>query len=375
MSARRRSWTRAGGCGLLAALLTGAAMVPALSRAGWSLTALPHVDSRTALGAAARSIDPGFRTVHPGAYDGQFYWGVGIDPLAQGRLHLDFDKASYRYGHPLYGWLAWLLSVDRAVWVPAALAAIGVVSMFVAAFVASLLGAGRGSSGWEGLFVALNPGLLGAAALDLAEPLAAALLVSALAAYRRGSTTLAWSCLALLPLAKEPLLLVAVAVAAWELARKRPGRAVLLAAAALPALTWWTYSRIHLGAWFTSGDTALALPLAGWRRALLGPAASHVSALRQGAAVAALSLVLLLLVVAAVRALRLRGPVDLAYLGLVVVAACLAANATAEFSTALRNTAFLVVLAPFVALAPPLVPSGARESGARARRLVPKEGG
>jgi hypothetical protein len=358
VSARKRSWTRALGCGLLAALLAAVSMVPTLRGAGWSLSALPHVDSQTTLGAAARALDHGFHTVHPGAYDGQFYWGMAIDPLASGTLHADFDKPSYRYGHPLYGWVGWLVSGDRASWTPAALAAIGIASMFAGAAVATCLGLGRGGQGWEGLFVALNPGLLGAAALDLAEPLAAAILLAALAAYRRGSLAIAWVCLALLPLAKEPLLLVVLAVVAWELRRRRLRRAALLAASAAPALAWWTYSRVHLGAWFTSGDTALAEPLSGWRGALLGPAAAgHESAFRHAAAVVGLAFLLALLVLAALRALRFRGPVDLAYLGLALVAASLAPNATAEFSTALRNTAFLVILFPFVAVGRPLQPA------------------
>ena len=53
------------------------------------------------MGAAARTVDPHFHTVHPGAYDGQFYWGIAIDPLATGDVHRSFDNASYRYGHPL----------------------------------------------------------------------------------------------------------------------------------------------------------------------------------------------------------------------------------------------------------------------------------
>jgi hypothetical protein len=370
----RRGSARALACGTLAAFLSALAMLPTLRSSGWSLTALPHVDSRTKLGAAARAIEPGFRTIHPGAYDGQFYWAIAVDPLATGELHSDLDKPSYRYGHPLYGWLGWFLSGDRARAAPAALAAIGLGSMFAAATIASLLGLAGGGTGWEGLFVALNPGLLGAAAGDLAEPLGAALMLGALAAYRRGRHAVLWVCLALLPLAKEPLLLVVSAFVAWEVVQRRPRAAAILSTAALPALAWWTYCRIRLGAWFTSGDTALATPLSGWRRALLGPASGvHESALRHDAAVAALALLLAMLVYTAVRAARLRGPADYVYLALAAVAVCLAPNATAAFSTALRNTAFLVVLVPFVAVSRTLVPDARPAAAARdsARSLRP----
>jgi hypothetical protein len=343
-------------CGLLAVLLGVGAMVPTLRSAGWSLTALPRVDSTTKLGAAAQALDRGFHTVHPGAYDGQFYWGIAVDPLATGDVHDFLDKPSYRYGHPLYGWLGWLLSTGRPEAAPAALAIVGLASLFAAAMTAAALGLGRGRSGWEGLFVALNPGLVTAAAIDLGEPLAAALMLGAFAALVRGKHAPAWICLALLPLAKEPLVVVPLAVVCWELLQRRPRRAAAYATAVIPALIWWIYIRVQLGAWFTSGDTALGLPLAGWRRALLPSGPSYADAAHRYAAVIVLAVLLVLLAITAVRALGLRGPVDLSYLALAVIAACLAPNATVAFTTALRNTSLLLVLVPFVIAPPPLLP-------------------
>lgn len=333
------------------------AMVPTLRAAGWSLTALPRVGSATPLGAAARRLDPGFHTVHPGAYDGQFYWGIAIDPLATGTLHRDFDKPSYRYGHPLYGWLAWLVSADSAAAVPAGLVTVSLASLFAAAALAAALGRARGSSGWEALFVVASPGLIAAATHDLAEPLGAALLLGALAALRRGRLLAAWACLALLPLAKEELLLVAAVLTLWQLQQRRPARAAQLASSVLPAVIWWGYARIRLGAWFTSGDTALGAPFRGWWQALVSPGVdARGSGLARAAAEASVVTLLVLLAAAAIRALRRRGPLDVVYLTLAAVALCLAPNATLELSTALRNTAFLVVLVPFVLVGRPLLP-------------------
>jgi hypothetical protein len=271
-------------------------------------------------------------------------WGVAVDPLALGRVHNAFDKASYRYGHPLFGWLGWLFSAGRARAVPAALAALGFASLFVAAAGAAALGVGRGTDGWEGLFVALNPGLIGSATHDLGEPLAAALMVGAIASYAGGRRAPTWVCLALLPLSKEPLLVVCLAVVAWELVRHRRRRAAVFATAVIPALLWWTYTRVQLGAWFTSGDSALGLPLAGWSSTLLDRRGGEA----RGVGVVILVSLVGLLAFASLRAVRRRGLVELSYLALVALAACLAPNATLEFSTALRNTAFLVVLLPFV---------------------------
>ena len=338
-------------------LVAGITVAATLASTGWSLTALPRVDSKTRLGAVARALDPGFHTVHPGAYDGQFYWGIAVDPLARGNAHAAFDKASYRYGHPLYGWLAWLLSAGQARAVPAALLVVGLAALFAAATIAASFGLGRGGSGWQGLFVALNPGLMISAAQDLAEPLATALLLGAFAAQASGRRATTWACLALLPLVKEPLGLALAAVVGWELVHRHRARAAIFATAAIPAFLWWTYSRIHLGAWFTSGDSALGRPLGGWWSAFFDPHLhSHESVVRQGLAVAVMIALLALLTFAGLRALRLQSPVAVGYVGLAAVVVCLAPNAVAEFSTALRNTAFLVALVPFVLASPALRP-------------------
>src|SRR5581483_837127 len=134
-------------CGLLAAALSIGAMIPSLRPMGWSLTALPRVDSASGMGAAARARDPGFRTVDAGAYDGQFYWGIAVDPIATGNVHQSFDDPPYRYGHPLYGWLGWVLSAGQARAAPAALAVVGVISMVAAALAAGALAVRGGRLG------------------------------------------------------------------------------------------------------------------------------------------------------------------------------------------------------------------------------------
>jgi hypothetical protein len=337
-------------CALLAVVVAGAAMVPSLRSAGWNPSVLARVDSKSRLYEAAKGLDPGFRGVRPGAaYDGQFYWGIAVDPLALGSVHRDFDKPSYRYGHPLYGWLGWLLSAGRATAVPVALVVVGFGSLAAAAALAVAYAIARGGSGLEGLFVALNPGLVVAATADLAEPLAAALMLGALAALRAGRRQTAWVCLALLPLAKEPLLVVVAAAVGWELLRGRRRDAAVLATATIPAVLWWIYARIRLGAWFTSGTSALGLPFVGWGESLFSARPErHVSTLHHALAVAALVALLFVLVTGAAQALRLRGLEQIAYLGLAAIAACLALNATAAFDTALRNVSLLVVLLPFV---------------------------
>ncbi len=350
-------------CGALALSAALLALIPVLRPADWSLTALPRVAAQTGMGAAAQARDPGFHTVTTGAYDGQFYWGIAVDPIATGDVHQAFDTASYRYGHPLLGWLGWLLSADQARAAPAALAVVGLASLVCAAIAASLLGHALGGKGWEGLFAALNPGLVYAAVHDLAEPLSAALLLGGLLAHTRGRRLLATVCFGLLILSKEQFVLVPLGIVAWEAFRRR-GRlrdAGLLATCVLPAAAWWIYARVQLGAWFTSGGDALGFPLSGWKRALVDAGIQTYSTdggqnASAEAVLVVLAVLLALIAFAGLLALRLRRPLDAVYLLLAVVAACLAPKATVLLRDALRNVAVLLTLVPFVIASLPLPP-------------------
>jgi hypothetical protein len=353
-------------CGFLALVAAVIALIPVLRPVGWDLTALPRVDDHTVMGAAAKRVDPGFHTIATGAYDGQFYWGIAVDPIATGDVHQAFDTASYRYGHPLFGWLGWLFSAGQPRAAPAALLGVGLAALAVAAVLASLLGQTFGRQGWEGLFVAANPGLLYSTAHELTEPLSAALLLGGLLSYLRGRRLAAAACFGLLIVSKEQFVLVPLAIAAWELLRAR-GRVRdmwAFAACILPAAGWWVYARVQLHAWFTTGG-ALAFPLSGWKRSLLDAGvntyspdgAANISAEATLVVIAAL---LILLAVAGLLALRLRGPTDAAYVAVGVVAACLVPAATTLLRDGLRNVAVLLTLVPFAIAALPLLPTWAR---------------
>jgi hypothetical protein len=366
------------GAAALAVAVACVALVPSLRPADWSVTVLPRVDSKTPLGAEARRIDPGFHTLQTGAYDGQFYWGIAVDPLATGHVHDLLDKPSYRYGHPLFAWVGFVLSAGQAAAVAAALLVAGIASFAAAAALAAYLARRRGGSGYEALLVILNPGLIYASLHALAEPLSVALLLGSLAAYVSGRMRVALVGFALLPLTKEQLLVVPLGVALWELWRRRAGVRTIapLVATVVPSVAWWIYARAQLGAWFTSGDTALGAPFAGWRRALVdaGVNSIDVNPLRNQIGeetLIVLVALLALLAIAAVAGLRCRSPVDVVYLALAAIAVCLAPNATTSLRDALRNTSLLVALAAFVIGSPPLLPTWSARLGAGNSRARP----
>jgi hypothetical protein len=194
----------------------------------------------------------------------------------------------------------------------------------------------------------------------------------------RGRRLAAAVCFGLLVLSKEQFVLVPLALVARELIRQR-GRlraAVPLVACILPAAGWWIYARLQLGAWFTSGDSALTFPLAGWKRAILDVGIGTYSpngALNIGAEaeLVILAALLIVLALAGLQALRARSPIDAAYLVIGVVAACLAPNATTLLRDALRNTSVLLTLAPFVIGSLPLLPTWWARRGAGSSTAPP----
>jgi hypothetical protein len=182
-------------------------------------------------------------------------------------------------------------------------------------------------------------------------------------------------CFGLLVLSKEQFVLVPVAIAVWELVRMR-GRvrdALVLVAPILPVAGWWVYARLQLGAWFTSGTTALAFPLSGWKRSLLDAGIGTYSPdgalnISDEATLVIVAGLFVLLALGGIFAIRLRGPTDAAYLAIGVVAVCLAPNATTLLRDAIRNTSVLLTLVPFVIASLPLPPMWrARRGGGSSR--------
>jgi len=302
-----------------------------------------------------------------GHYDGAFFYAIARDPLATGEAHHLLPEAPYYWGHPAYGWLAWLASAGgRPREVPGALLVVGLLSIFVAGGAASLLARAIGWSPWGGLVVALNPGLLFAVYSDTSESLGAALLLLSLAAYMYGRRGWAVGLLAALCLDKEPLVLVPLAIGAWELWRTR--RLSFIPVSVLPAACWWIYLRLQLGAFpFGEGSERLTAPFLGWERGLVAAArdswSSDPATAQLGEAAVGLIIVFAAaIVIAAVFALRLRSVVAPAFLALAALYACITPNGIEYPKDLIREVALVVTLVPFVlaASARPAEPSFAR---------------
>src|ERR1700676_4156926 len=93
----------------------------------------PAQGSRAAPPPLVREADPGFHFVSPAQhYDGTYYYAIARDLLLRGREHTLIDQATYRYGHPLHGWLAGMLSFGQARAVPAALLLLSLIGLALA---------------------------------------------------------------------------------------------------------------------------------------------------------------------------------------------------------------------------------------------------
>jgi len=341
-------------CGLAAVAAAAAGVFVSLHRQNDDLTALIRIHDTLPLAKLAQRDDPGFDLrSNSGFYDGAYFYAIARDPLATGEAHTLIDEAPYRYGHPAYGWLAWLASGGgRPDAVPAALLVVGLLAIFVAGLAASLLAVALGWTPWGGLAVGLNPGLLFAVNVDTTEPLGAALLLVGLLAYRRDRRALAFAMFVALCFVKEPLVLVPIAIAAWDVWRRR--RPPILAAAVVPVVAWWLYLRLQLGAFpFGQGTQRLTAPFLGWARALTAASAQSwdpgVDTAQLGQAAIPLILVAgMLILVAGTRALRLVTAVDVALLVLAALYACGSTNAFQYPKDLIREPALVLLLVPFV---------------------------
>lgn len=345
-------------CALAALVTSGLGVVVSLNEEHWNTTGLVQMWDKLPLSELAVRDQPGFLLRgSAGHYDGAFFYAVARDPLATGQAHRLVPQAPYYWGHPAFGWLAWLASAGgRPGAVPDALLAAGLLCLFVAGGAASVLARTLGWSAWGGLVVALNPGLVFAVYSDTSESLGAALLLLALAAYATGRRRWTVALLAALCFDKEPLVLVPLAIAAWEFPRTR--RLPIVVASVVPAGLWWIYLRIHLGGFpFGYGGQRLTAPFLGWTRGLLEAANQIWSPNPDVAQLGQASVALIIMVGAsiiggAIYALKFRHVVAPVFLVLAALYACITPNGVEYPKDLLREVALVLTLVPFVVAAP-----------------------
>lgn len=325
-------------CGLVALAVAGAGVLEAVSARGGNITSLVGVTAGEALTPVVQEHDADF-AFSADHLDGAYFYAIAVDPLARGREHNLVDVPAYRFGHPGYGWLAWLLAAGRPSAVPNSLLVIGLISMFVAGAAASVLSMELGWSPWAGMLVAFNPGLVFATLADNSEPLAVAVLALTLIAWLRRRIGWAGVGLAALCLIKEQFVLVPVGIFMWELAQIARGhldppaardwlkRGAILAAGPVALGAWFVYLRTVFHDWPFQQHPLLMNPLTippfGYLDTLRRAAALHAGTSDQsqlgGAALPLLLVIGAALVVGIIRGVRFSSPADPVFILLTVL--------------------------------------------------------
>ncbi len=355
----RRAGLVAVACALVAVLAALAACFAAQDGT-FDPSALVKMSRDEPLAAVARATDPSFAFVNTQEhYDGVYYYAMARDPLLRGTEHTLIDQAAYRYGHPMYGWLARaaVLGVDGAI--PWGLLAVTLVSAAVAGFAVSRLAVAYGRTPWAGLAVAMSPGLLYAASVSTTEWLGVALLALSLLLWERRALAPLAGALVLLCLTKEQLVTVPVGIAGWLIVdRLRRGSwvprllptAAALAVGPLALGLWYLWVRAQLGVLPSNYQPGnFGAPGAGWREAFRQSAALSAGTFDQsqiGAVTPPVLVAIAVLVLAAgVVALRLRTPLDAILLGWAAITACMGWLTLTYPHELVRTPATVVLLA------------------------------
>ena len=350
-------------CAAAALAVCGIAAATTLSARDGKLSALVRMSGSEPMAELARRTDPSFAFVHPQAhYDGVYFYAIARDPFARGDAHTRLDRAAYRYGHPGYGWLAWIVSAGRPGAVPAALLIVGLAGAGVAGYAGSRLAVQLGWTAWGGLVVALTPGIVFAVTVDTSEPVALALAFLGLLAWLRERPGWAAAALTAGCFVKEPLLLVPAGLLVWELIRwARGDGAADVARRALPLLAgpalyagWYVYLRSTFGEWPFRQEAAdyFAFPLAGWidsMRRAAALAAQDFDRMQVGnAAVPLIAVVGTMLLIGLVRAARLTTPIDPVFILLALLILSLNWLGVLYPKDLIRETAVPMALLPAV---------------------------
>lgn len=314
-------------CAAIALVVSVIAVGTFLKASDGNLTALIRMAPEDPIVPLVQQHEEEVFFVPAGHYDGVYYYAIALDPFATGQASKLIDLPAHRYGHPAYGWLAWIASAGNPSWVPQALLIVSLAGMAAGAYITSLIGIRLGMTPWAGLVIALNPGLVFSVTTDTSEAITAAVLALALLLWLKDRSVPAGLLMIFLCFFKFQMVLVPVALGGWELLQYLRGHRDsdtfknigLLAVGPILFIIWMLYVGNQFGELpISGGPEFLALPFVGWF-GTLGDI-SHIEAFGfqdvqiASAQIPILVCLLALIVFTLLRSLRLRHPLDAVFL-------------------------------------------------------------
>ena len=199
--------------------------------------------------------------------DGQQYYAMARSPLHLDDAAASLDRPTYRWQRPLFPWLV------RAVHpmggggsgLISAFFLVGLGALLLGGMAAGALSSALGGRPWPAALFPLLPGAYMSLRVTMADTLALALVLAALAlaAHRRTGLALIVGCLAVLT--RETSIIVLVG---WALGRRTRANALIAAIPIATAAAWGAWLRVTLPA--TNGEKVdeLGLPFIGLAHAM-----------------------------------------------------------------------------------------------------------
>jgi hypothetical protein len=227
---------------LVAALGLGALVHLNADAPGVHPANLIHPGATGPSAAAVRADFPGHPLPEGLGHDGQQYYAVARDPFDLQAAAEHLDRPRYRLQRMAFPLAAWALHpVGGGSGLVLALFAVGVAAVFAGAFATGALSVRLGGTPLPALVFALAPGAWMALRFTMADSLALAAAIGALALSLAGRHRWAVLAAVVAVLAKESLFLLPLGLA---IAYRDRARLALVAVPAAVASAWW--AALHL---------------------------------------------------------------------------------------------------------------------------------
>lgn len=169
-------------------------------------------------------------------YDGEAYYIVADDPF----LRRPWFRDAFRYQRIGYPLVVWAVSLGQRPWRPLAMLGVNLVAVLVLAYLSALLVfmTTTRTRIWWTLACVINPSIIIAVHLDLAEPFALTLSLAGLIFYLRQRIACAALLFSAALLTREVAILFVLPLLLAEINARRFRYALMLAASIIPFLLW-----------------------------------------------------------------------------------------------------------------------------------------